>query len=147
MRHKLKIILITAYVFCLQSTYAQPKHYLHNVTITCITKTETKTNDLIYIKLISKVCSHKNTPTKAFKNGDTKVFSEINLDDLSKKNGWCIIELDQLIVMEKDDMDEDDIIFEMKFSKTDLLQAKQCYSKTLAIGNYQIYFEIKSILL
>jgi hypothetical protein len=145
MRDLFKTIFLIACVFCIQNTQAQTKQYIHNVTIKCIAKTETKTNDLVYVKLMSKECGNKNTPTKAFKDGEVKVFGEINLDDLSKKNGWCIKENDIIKVMEDDDEDDDDIIFELKFTKEELLKQKVSYSKTFTIGKYEISFEVKTI--
>ncbi len=140
-----KVILLGVGVLWLHNAPAQTRQYIHNVTIKCIAKTETKVNDLIYVKLVSKDCGTKNTPTKAFKEGDVKTFTEINLDDLSKENGWCIKENDIIKVMEDDDVDDDDIIFELKFTKENLLKNKFNYTKTFVIGKYEIYFEVKTI--
>ncbi len=137
-----------AIIFCL-SVYVhvngQTKYFLNNVSITCISKTETKTNDLIYVKLFSKNDGIKSTATKAFKDGEIKIFSEINLDDLSKKNGWAVVENDVLKIVEKDDSDEDDTILELKFSNDILKVNKHCFTKTFTIGKYKICFEIKTI--
>jgi hypothetical protein len=145
MRNFIKTIFFIVAVFWSQYITAQTKQYIHSVTIKCIAKTETKVNDLIYVKLISKECGSKNTPTKAFKDGEVKTFTEINLDDLSKKNGWSIKEHDVIKVMEDDDEDDDDIIFEMKFTREELLKQRFIYSKTFTIGKYEISFEVKTI--
>ena len=145
MKYLLKLILVVAGVLCLYNAPAQTKQFLHSVSITCISKTEAKTNDLIYIKLFTKNDAAKSTATKAFKDGETKSFSEINLDDFSKKNGWAVVENDVLKIVEKDDADEDDIILELKFT-TDILKVnKHCFTKTFTIGKYKICFEIKTI--
>jgi hypothetical protein len=134
-------------MLCIASSFAQTKYYISNVSIKCIEKTEAKLNDLVYLKLFSKDCGIKSTATKAFKNGDLKVYEEINLDDLSKKNGWCVKENDVFKVFEDDDLDEDDILFEIKFSKEDLLKKKFSFQKNLLFGKYEISFELKAIKL
>jgi hypothetical protein len=141
-----KIAFILLLFFC-KNGFSQTKYYINNVSIKCIEKTETKLNDLIYLKLISKECGIKSTATKAFKNGEIKVFDEINLDDLSKKNGWCVKENDVFKVFEDDDLDEDDVLFEIKFSKEDLMNKKFRFLKKLLFGKYEISFELKAIKL
>lgn len=123
----------------------QTKYYITNISIKCVEKTESKLNDLVYLKLISKDCGIKNTATRAFKNGDFKLFDEVNTDDLSKKNGWCVKENDILKVFEDDDIDEDDLLFEIKFSKEDLKRRKFSFKKDLLFGKYEIMFELKAI--
>jgi hypothetical protein len=123
------------------------KYFIHNVHVKCISKAETKSNDLIYVRLISKDCDSKNTPTKAFKNGDRKVFTEINLDDLGRKSGWCVKGDDVLKFMTKDASNEDEVIFEIKFTKELLLKQHFNYIKNLTMGKYEISFELKSIKL
>jgi hypothetical protein len=142
------------YFYCLlfligffNKTMAQTKYYVNNVSIKCIAKTESKTNDLIYIKLFSKECGIKNTPTKAFKDGQSHQFTEINLDDLTKKNGWCVNETDRLTVMEKDIVDDDDLIFEITFTKENLLKQRFSFIQSFTIGKYEISFEVKAIKL
>ncbi len=59
----------------------------------------------------------------------TKGFSEINMDNLSTSNSWCVAEGDNIKVLEKDDTDDDDLILEVKFTKALLLQEKHIHTK------------------
>jgi hypothetical protein len=144
----IKCLLISFLILSVPIKEAQSlKYFVHNVHVKCISKAETKSNDLIYVRLISKDCDNKNTPTKAFKNGDRKVFTEINLDDLGRKSGWCVKGDDVLKFMTKDATNEDEVVFEVKFTKELLLKQHFNYIKNLTMGKYEISFELKGIKL
>jgi hypothetical protein len=123
------------------------KYFLNNIHIKCIAKSDKKTNDLIYLKLVSKDCGNKNTPTRAFKNGDEKIFTEIDLEDLSKKGGWCVKENDVLKVMAQGIANNDEVLLEIKFTKELLARQRSNCIKIFALSKYEICFELKGIKL
>lgn len=140
-------IIVIFFLLYFNTTIAQTKYHLVNVVVKCIKKTEAKLNDLVYLKLISKDCGIKSTTTKAFKNGEVKVYDEINTDYLSKKTSWCVIANDIFKVFEDDYIDEDDLLFEIKFSEEDLSKSKFSFQKDLIFGKYEIMFEVQAIKL
>jgi hypothetical protein len=143
---KLQVMILVAGMvlatILLESSRSAHSYILSKVKVECISQCDFTGSDQIYVTIPVSSINSKTSSTRSFKTGDVKAYTEIGVNSGSASTAWFVSLGDKVQLFEKDLIDPDDLISDIKLTTANCNGQPQVVTGTNGSGKYRISFTV-----